>query len=432
MGHLPRPVALPLANASCVALLALLVSAPPILAAAPPRPLLVTVDDLPVAAGSLHADPDDRQRVTGGLLAALARHRVPAVGFVIWGQVRDSGDRALLERWLTAGHELGNHSDRHLNLTTTDAATWIADGERARAGLDGFLHDHGRSLRFFRFPFLHEGDTDAKVAAGRAWLARTGQRNLTVTIDDQDWSFEEAWVKAKGAAARDRVAADYLTALQLSVRHCEEVGDHELGRRAPQVLLLHANAVGAANWDRLFGWLEKTGHRFATADEVLADPAFAELPALAATHGFSLWDRLGAQRRDTAARAEVEKLLAVQSEAWSRGDLEAFCSAYAEDATFLSPAGLVHGRKEVLERYRRRYPGREAMGALTLDVVEMRTAWGTEISMLGDAVPSRVHSVTVVARWTLKRAGQAAATGFTMIVLRPHGDGWEIVEDASM
>ena len=405
-----------------------------LLAATPARPLLVTVDDLPIAS-SLHADPAERRRITEGLLAALAKHRIPAVGLVTWSHVRDEGDRALLDRWLAAGHELGNHSDRHPSLTTTDASAWIADMERARVELDAFLSERGRTLRFFRFPFLREGDTEAKVDAARAWLEKTGQRNLTVTIDDQDWSFEAAWVKASREgeeAALTVVSEDYLASLRLSVRHHERSGDSLLGRVTPQVLLLHANAVGAGNWDRLFTWLEQSGHRFASADEVLADPAFAELPRLTATHGFSLWDRLGAVRRDGEAREAVRALLATQAEAWTRGDIEAFCSVYAEDAAFVSPTGLTRGRQQVVERYRRRYPGTEAMGALALEVLEMRTAWGTEVSLLGDAVPSRVHSVSVVARWTLRRAGQPDATGLTLVVLRPRRGGWEIVQDASM
>jgi peptidoglycan/xylan/chitin deacetylase (PgdA/CDA1 family)/ketosteroid isomerase-like protein len=405
-----------------------------LLAATPARPLLVTVDDLPIASG-LHADPAERRRITQGLLAALAKHRVPAVGLVTWSNMKDAGDRALLDQWLAAGHELGNHSDRHLSLTATDAEAWLADVERAREEIDAFLRASGRALRFFRFPFLREGDTEAKVDAARAWLVRTGQRNLTVTIDDQDWSFEQPWVKAERAgdeAALATVSQDYLASLRLSVRHHERSGDTLLGRVAPQVLLLHANAVGAAHWDRLFTWLEQTGHRFATADEVLGDPAFADLPRLPATHGFSLWDRLGAVRRDREAREGVRGLLAVQAEAWSRGDIETFCSVYAEDAAFASASGLASGRQQVVERYRQRYPDREAMGTLTLDVLEMRTAWGTEVSLLGDAVPSRVHSVSVMARWTLRRAGQADASGLSLIVLRPRRGGWEIVQDASM
>jgi hypothetical protein len=52
--------------------------------------------------------------------------------------------------------------------------------------------------------------------------------------------------------------------------------------------------------------------------------------------------------------------------------------------------------------------------------------------MLGDAVPGRIHSVSVVARWTIRRTGQPDATGLTLVVLRPRGNGWEIVQDASM
>ena len=225
---------------------------------------------------------------------------------------------------------------------------------------------------------------------------------------------------------------DYLASLRLSVRHHEQAGDRLLGRTTPQVLLLHANAVGAGNWDALFTWLERTGHRFVSADQLLADPVFAELPPVVATHGFSLWDRLSLERRERDAREQVKQLLETQSAAWTRGDLEAFCSVYSEDAAFVSPSGLTQGRQQVLARYQRRYPGRDAMGALTLEVLEQRTAWGTEVSLLGDAVPSRVHAVSVVARWTLKRAAQPDASGLTLIVLRPRGDGWEIVQDASM
>ena len=46
-------------------------------------PLLVTVDDLPLTGGDLHADPAERARITRGMLAALAAHEVPAVGLVL-------------------------------------------------------------------------------------------------------------------------------------------------------------------------------------------------------------------------------------------------------------------------------------------------------------------------------------------------------------
>ena len=407
------------------------------------RPILISVDDLPVAAGELHADPAERERITQGLLAALEKHHVHAVGLVIWGNVKTGADRDLLRRWLVGGHELGNHSAHHLDLTKTDADAYLADVEAGRAGLAAFLQAEGdRKVRFFRFPFLDEGDTAAKLDAVRAGLARSGQRNLPVTIDDQDWSFEKAWVEARrrgDRAALERVGEEYQEALHVEVRDQEERGDRVLGRLppqvSPQILLLHANEVGAAQWDRLFTWLEKRGYRFAAADEVLADAAFAEDPRYIGPSGFGLWDRIAAVRRARDAQAGVEALLKTQADAWNRGDLEAFAATYAEDASFLSPTGLTHGRQQVLERYRRRYPDRKAMGTLSLEVVEARPVQGVELTALGDARPGRVHGLSIAARWKLAYPDQPdkkTAEGLTLLVLRRHGDSWEIVQDASM
>jgi peptidoglycan/xylan/chitin deacetylase (PgdA/CDA1 family)/ketosteroid isomerase-like protein len=407
------------------------------------RPMLISVDDLPVAGGELHTDPAERARITEGLLAVLAKHHVPAVGLVIWGNVKTAADQAILRRWLAAGHELGNHSAHHLDLTKTDAAAYIADVEAGRAGLAAFLQAEKtaagkNAVRFFRYPFLDEGETAAKLDAVRAALARSGQRSLPVTIDDQDWSFEKPWVEARAkgdAKAMAAIGEEYQETLRAEVRDQEERGDHALGRTLPQILLLHANEVGAAQWDRLFTWLEARGDRFATVDEVLSDPVFAQDPHYLGPSGFGSWDRILAVRRAQTARADVEALLKTQSDAWNRGDLDTFTSVYAEDASFLTPSGLTSGRQQVLERYRRRYPDRAAMGTLTLEVIEIRPAQGVEFTVGGDARPGRVFGVSVAAHWRLAYPDQPekkTAEGLTLLVLQRHGDSWQIVQDASM
>jgi len=398
------------------------------------RPLLVTVDDLPIAGGG-HDDPGERRRITDGLLGHLKRHGIQAVGLVTWRNVRDAGDRALLERWLAAGHELGNHSYGHPNYSTTPFEAYRDDMDRARVELEALLEPHGRRLRFFRFPFLREGDSPEKVAAMRAYLEETGQQNLPVTLDNQDWSYDRPWSEARRAgdeAAMAAVAEDYHAALRISIRHHERRGDRLLGRTTPQILLLHANAVGAAEWGRLFEWLEQTGHRFARADEVLTEPLLADPPAVVAPKGYGTWDRLWQQQGEAQARAGAEAVLATQAVAWNAGDLEAFCAVYADDATYLSSTGMTRGRPAILQRYQERFPDRAAMGTLGFEVVEARPAAGVEITLLGDAAPSRVHGVSLVARWRLTYPDREPAEGLTLIVLRRRGDGWEMVQDASM
>ena len=52
------------------------------------RPLLVTVDERPIAGGG-HDNPAERRQITDWLLGHLERHGIQAVGFVTWSNVRD-------------------------------------------------------------------------------------------------------------------------------------------------------------------------------------------------------------------------------------------------------------------------------------------------------------------------------------------------------
>ena len=115
---------------------------------------------------------------------------------------------------------------------------------------------------------------------------------------------------------------------------------------------------------------------------------------------------------------EVLTLLDRQAAAWSRGDLEGFCSIYADDAVFVSPSGVTKGRAEVLARYKKKYGGdAKGMGTLTLTPFDVRAG---------------ADEVSVAAKWTLRFADKPEATGHTVVVFRLLQGQWRIVHDASM
>src|SRR5580658_7170089 len=61
---------------------------------------------------------------------------------------------------------------------------------------------------------------------------------------------------------------------------------------------------------------------------------------------------------------EIRTLLKNSEAAWNRGDLAAFASDYEDspDTTFIGRESTRGGTQVILERYRRSYPNREAMG----------------------------------------------------------------------
>src|SRR5437899_4373262 len=76
-----------------------------------------------------------------------------------------------------------------------------------------------------------------------------------------------------------------------------------------------------------------------------------------------------------AQTADIREMLANSAAAWNRGDLPAFASDYEDSpqTTFIGSEVVRGGTKAILERYRKRYPNREAMGTLSFSEIEIRT-----------------------------------------------------------
>src|SRR5687767_13878216 len=80
------------------------------------RTIAITIDDLPVV--STRSDLKTRQEITRKLLGHLKKANAPEIGFVnenklYTGQKRDQDQIALLQMWLDAGLDLGNHTYSH-------------------------------------------------------------------------------------------------------------------------------------------------------------------------------------------------------------------------------------------------------------------------------------------------------------------------------
>ncbi|MFZ0774347.1 MAG: nuclear transport factor 2 family protein [Candidatus Sulfotelmatobacter sp.] len=118
------------------------------------------------------------------------------------------------------------------------------------------------------------------------------------------------------------------------------------------------------------------------------------------------------------AKAEVERVLRVQQEAWNRHDLEEFMAGYWNSAelTFFSGAKEHDGWQAAIERYRAVYAsaGHE-MGKLEFS--------GLRIEMLGG------DAAFVRGSWQLTMSDGKTPHGLFTLVFRKFADGWKIVHD---
>jgi uncharacterized protein (TIGR02246 family) len=118
---------------------------------------------------------------------------------------------------------------------------------------------------------------------------------------------------------------------------------------------------------------------------------------------------------------EIRAMLAKSQAMWNRGDLEAFVTDYedAPETTFIGSEVVRGGTKAILDRYRRRYPNRDAMGMLTFSEIDTR--------------PLAPGLVLATGKYSLKRtpAGGGDASGRFTLVIRKTPGGWKIIHDHS-
>lgn len=248
----------------------------------PRRQLAVTFDDLPL---SRTATPVAVQEsLTVALLEAITRNGVPAIGFVNEDKLADSSGTVdprrvrLLEQWLDAGLELGNHTFSHPDLHRVPLQDFQRDVVRGEAVLRPMLARRGKSPRYFRHPYLHTGRSLAVRDSLTLYLAGLGYRVAPVTMDNSDYIFARAYDQARDrrdAANAERIAEAYLEYMMRVVAFYEAQSLLIVGRYFPQVLLLHASALNAATFDALATLLRQRGYGFIPLAQALTDPAYA-------------------------------------------------------------------------------------------------------------------------------------------------------------
>jgi peptidoglycan-N-acetylglucosamine deacetylase len=244
------------------------------------RAVAVTFDDLPAVSAAAN-DVAGLKLLTRQLLDAITKHRIPAVGFVNEGKLHSGGDVAgrteLLRMWVDAGLELGNHSYSHRDLNVLSREEFEADVIQGETVTRGLLEAKGRTLRYFRHPFLHVGDTLEKRRGFEAFLARRGYTIAPVSVDNDEYIYAAVYADARrrgDAAAVKRIGDDYVRYMDEVFTYFEGAAKRTLGRDMKHVLLLHANTLNAERFAEVAAALQRRGYGFVTLEEALRDEAY--------------------------------------------------------------------------------------------------------------------------------------------------------------
>jgi hypothetical protein len=93
----------------------------------------------------------------------------------------------------------------------------------------------------------------------------------------------------------------------------------------------------------------------------------------------------------TKQEEEIMKVLAAQQKCWNAGDIECYMNGYwkSDSLMFIGKNGITYGWNNTLERYKKSYPGKAAMGELSFKIISLNILSDESAFIIGEWKVSR-------------------------------------------
>jgi peptidoglycan/xylan/chitin deacetylase (PgdA/CDA1 family) len=255
--------------------------------------IALTFDDLPAHA---QLPPGvTREDVAKQIIKALEDAHAPkSYGFMNAEKLQQAPeDVEVLKLWRAAGLPLGNHSYSHMDLNANSVEAFEHDIQVNEPLLQCMMQ--GEDWRWFRYPYLTEGETLKKRRALRSFLTDHGYRVAEVTVDFSDYAWNAPYARCaakKDAKAIEQLKASYLSTAAEYISLGQEMAKLVYGRDVKHVLLLHVGAFDAVMLPQLIDLLKQRGFKLVTLQQAESDPAYESDPDLGLKMGKSLLEQM--------------------------------------------------------------------------------------------------------------------------------------------
>jgi peptidoglycan-N-acetylglucosamine deacetylase len=248
--------------------------------------MALTFDDLPVH-GALPAGMT-RLEIAESILRTLKQERLPLVyGFINGGRGQeDPNSPAVLKAWRVAGQPLGNHTWAHLDLNKESPQEFGEEVLKNEPLLQELMGKE--DWHWFRYPFLHEGDTVEKRRAVRIWLSAHRYKIAQVNMDFEDYLWNDPYARCVAKhddAAIQKLHDSYLTVADQYYGLFRQLSQSVYGRDVKYVLLMHVGAFDARMLPELLALYRAKGVHFISLEDAMSDPAYLDDPDIGEPNG---------------------------------------------------------------------------------------------------------------------------------------------------
>jgi len=238
----------------------------------PANEIAFTFDDAPRGDGHIYTGKERTQKI----IDELAKENIQAAFFVNPERFNRYGGLARIKAYANAGHLIANHTHSHPSIKKTSLKAYIEDIDRA----DKLIQQFSTYTKWFRYPFLHEGDSIEVRDGVRNFLAKAGYKNGYVTVDNYDYFIDDLVQQAleKNEKVNLDKACDMLVDLLWDgLQFYDSVANKYIGN-VRHVLLMHENDIEALCLSKLVRHLRAKDWKVVSPTLAFSDPLLKDEP----------------------------------------------------------------------------------------------------------------------------------------------------------
>ena len=230
------------------------------------KQIAITFDDSPRKAEGFFSGPDRAVR----LIEELKSHNIEQVAFFSNSSKLNAEGIQRLQAYSHAGHIIANHTHDHPDFNEMSLDDYAQNFLLADSKLSQFKG----FKKFFRFPYLREGDDSKKRDGMRDVLKKHGYINAYITLNNYDWHIETMFQSAieKGVSVDfERMRKFYVQVMMESIEYYDDMAQTNLGRSPKHILLLHEMDISALYIGDLVDELRRKGWEIISLEEAYTD-----------------------------------------------------------------------------------------------------------------------------------------------------------------
>ena len=257
--------------------------------------IVFTFNDLPVLGPLGFWRP---REISNLILRTFDDYGIKVAGFIVEEKVDDDPTTyVVLQDWAERGHVLGNQTYADVDLNEMKASDFLHHLTDGQNYLRRITRAYSLDYRYFRYPFLHQGNTKRKRKRVAKALYRNGYDVAHVTVKTSDYRFNPIYIEHEQNHEKiAQLKSVYLDHIGQALDYAESQSRKVFKRNIKHILWLHCGVATAHFLEDLIKMLERRGYGFITLQEALSDEVFQAKEEYVGPEALSFIDRVAASR----------------------------------------------------------------------------------------------------------------------------------------